>query len=154
MLTHIDKKGNAQMVDISHKESSIRTAMASGKIRVSKSVIEQISNKKNNKGDVLNIAKIAAILATKNTSNLIPLCHQIHLDNINAEFTIHEKEKAIEVVSIISCKEKTGAEMEALTCVSVALLTIYDMCKSEDKKMNIYDIKLIKKTGGKSDFKK
>lgn len=154
MLSHIDKKGNAKIVDISEKNITNRTAIAYGAISVSKEIFQQIKLNTNKKGDILTIAKIAGILAAKNTSNLIPLCHSIKLDDIQIDFTMNENENFISCIAKVKCSEKTGVEMEALTAISISLLTIYDMCKAISKDMTIFEIKLIKKQGGKSDYSK
>ena len=154
MLSHIDKKGNARIVDISKKNITNRTAIAYGAISVSKEIFQQIKLNTNKKGDILTVAKIAGILAAKNTSNLIPLCHSIKLDDIQIDFTMNENENFISCMAEVKCSEKTGVEMEALTAISISLLTIYDMCKAISKDMTIFEIKLIKKQGGKSDYSK
>ena len=150
MLTHIDKDGNAKMVDISKKNNSNRVAIAYGFIELNNETIDLIKVGNLKKGDVLTVAKIAGIQASKKTSSLIPLCHNINLDSINIEFRISNKENKIYCQSTVGCSGKTGVEMEALTAVSIALLTIYDMCKSSDKNMVISEIKLVEKHGGKS----
>tara|TARA_B100000787_G_scaffold106424_1_gene78971 strand:+ start:626 stop:1099 length:474 start_codon:yes stop_codon:yes gene_type:complete len=150
MLTHIDKDGNAKMVDISKKNNSNRVAIAYGFIELNNATIDLIKVGNLKKGDVLTVAKIAGIQASKKTSSLIPLCHNINLDSINIEFRISNKENKIYCQSTVGCSGKTGVEMEALTAVSIALLTIYDMCKASDKNMVISEIKLIEKHGGKS----
>ena len=150
MLSHIDKDGNAKMVDISEKNNSERLARASGFIELNNETIHLVETGALKKGDVLTVAKIAAIQASKKTSSLIPLCHNINLDSINIEFGISNKENKIYCKSTVGCLGKTGVEMEALTAVSIALLTIYDMCKASDKNMVISEIKLIEKHGGKS----
>tara|TARA_B110000261_G_scaffold163971_1_gene211588 strand:+ start:3334 stop:3807 length:474 start_codon:yes stop_codon:yes gene_type:complete len=150
MLTHIDKDGNAKMVDISKKNNSNRVAIAYGFIELNNATIDLIKVGNLKKGDVLTVAKIAGIQASKKTSSLIPLCHNINLDSINIEFRISNKENKIYCQSAVGCSGKTGVEMEALTAVSIALLTIYDMCKSSDKNMVISEIKLVEKHGGKS----
>ena len=150
MLTHIDKDGNAKMVDVSKKSDSNRIAIASGLIELNNATIRLIEVGNLKKGDVLTVAKIAGIQASKKTSSLIPLCHNINLDSINIEFRISNKENKIYCQSTVGCSGKTGVEMEALTAVSIALLTIYDMCKASDKNMVISEIKLIEKHGGKS----
>jgi cyclic pyranopterin phosphate synthase len=150
MLTHIDKDGNAKMVDISKKNNSNRVAIAYGFIELNNATIDLIKVGNLKKGDVLTVAKIAGIQASKKTSSLIPLCHNINLDSINIEFRISNKENKIYCQSTVGCSGKTGVEMEALTAVSIALLTIYDMCKSSDKNMVISEIKLVEKHGGKS----
>ena len=149
MLTHIDKKGNAKIVNISQKKINKRQAVACGRISVSKKTLQTIKNNTIKKGDVLTVAKIAGIMSAKNTSGIIPLCHPI-----NIAFLINENKNFISAKALVTCKEKTGVEMEALTAVSICLLTIYDMCKAIDKEMIIENIHLIEKIGGKSDFKK
>jgi cyclic pyranopterin phosphate synthase len=150
MLTHIDNDGNAKMVDISDKNNTDRIAIASGFIKLNKETIQLVKTGDLKKGDVLTVAKIAAIQASKKTSSLIPLCHNINLNKINIQFNIDIQEGKIYCKSTINCSGKTGVEMEALTAVSVALLTIYDMCKASDKNMSISEIKLLEKRGGKS----
>ena len=150
MLSHIDKNGDAKMVDISEKNNTDRIAIASGFIKLNKETINLVEIGNLNKGDVLTVAKIAAIQGAKKTSSLIPLCHNINLNNILIEFKINNKENKIYCKSTIRCSDKTGVEMEALTAVSVGLLTIYDMCKSSDKNMVISEIKVLEKHGGKS----
>ena len=150
MLTHIDNDGNAKMVDVSEKNNTDRVAVASGFIELKTETLELVKIGNLKKGDVLTVAKIAAIQASKKTSNLIPLCHNINLNKIDIEFNIDNEGNKIYCKSTINCSGKTGVEMEALTAVSVALLTIYDMCKSSDKNMLISEIKLLEKRGGKS----
>jgi len=149
MLTHIDKKGNAKIVDISKKTPTNRLAVANGSIKISDKVLEQIKLNNNKKGDILTVAKIAGIMAAKSTYQIIPLCHPLSINDISIEFKIDHKRKIIESTCTVKCYEKTGVEMEALTAVSISLLTIYDMCKAIDKQMEINHIKLIKKLGGK-----
>jgi len=150
MLSHIDKNGDAKMVDISEKDNTERVAIASGFIELNEETIHLVKIGNLKKGDVLTVAKIAAIQAAKKTSSLIPLCHNINLNGIDIKFKIDKNENKIYCQSTISCSGSTGVEMEALTAVSVALLTIYDMCKASDKYMRISGIKLIEKHGGKS----
>ena len=150
MLSHLDKKGNAKIVDISEKNITKRAAIASGKISVSNEIIKQIKNNENKKGDIFTVAKIAAIMASKKTAELIPLCHPLSIEDIQINFDIDESKKIIIVQVSLKSEGKTGVEMEALTSASIALLTIYDMCKAMTHKMKIFDIKLLKKTGGKS----
>ena len=154
ILTHIDEKGNAKIVNVATKEVTKRKAIAFGMIKVSSEVISIIKSDNNKKGDVLNVSKIAGIMAAKNTSNLIPLCHPIVLENIDLNFKIDTTKNQIKVTATVECSGKTGVEMESLTAVSIALLTIYDMCKAVDKKMEIKKIFLLSKTGGKEDFTK
>ena len=154
ILTHIDKKGNAKIVNVASKEITQRIAVAYGVIKVSSDVIFIIKSDANKKGDVINVSKIAGIMAAKKTSTLIPLCHPITLENIDLNFKIDGKKNQIEVTATVESSGKTGVEMESLTAVSVSLLTIYDMCKAVDKNMEIKEIYLLSKTGGKEDFKK
>ena len=154
ILTHIDEKGNAKIVNVATKGVTKRKAIAFGMIKVSSEVISIIKSDDNKKGDVLNVSKIAGIMAAKNTSNLIPLCHPIVLENIDLNFKIDTTKNLIKVTATVECSGKTGVEMESLTAVSIALLTIYDMCKAVDKKMEIKKIFLLSKTGGKEDFTK
>ena len=134
------------------KKDSKRTAIAQGIIQFSKSTFKKIETLKTKKGEIKNTAIIAGILSAKKTSELIPLCHNIEIENINIDIKSLKKICALKIVSSVKSKSKTGVEMEALTAVSVACLTIYDMCKSIDKKIVIKDIRLIKKRGGNSDF--
>jgi len=152
MLSHLDKKGNAKIVDISDKKISERYAIASGKISINKAICEQIKKKSNKKGDIFTVSKIAGIMAAKKTHFLIPLCHPLKLEDIQIKFKFDEKNQIIFVESKVKCFEKTGVEIEALTAVSITLLTIYDMCKAVSSQMKIFDIKLIEKKGGKSNL--
>lgn len=149
-FTHFDSNGNAIMVDVSEKEITSRLACAKGRIQVSSEVMESIISGNSKKGDVLSVARIAGIMATKKTSELIPLCHTLNLTKVNIDFSIDEVKKEIEVTCVAKVDGKTGVEMEALTGASVALLTIYDMCKAMDKSMIIKSIYLDEKQGGKS----
>lgn len=154
MLTHINEKGYAKMVDISDKDNTIRRAIATGKIYMSKETIQRIKSGGMKKGDVLSVAQVAGIMGAKNTPVNIPMCHQINLVGCDLEFNIDENKGCIEIFATTKSVGKTGVEMEALSSVSIAALTIYDMCKAIDKKMIISDIHLLEKTGGKSgDFK-
>ena len=143
-LSHVDAEGRAQMVDVSAKPAMARTAIASGRIKLEPGTIKLIANKKNPKGDVFAVARIAGIQAAKQTAGLIPLCHTLPLSNVQIEITATKD--ALEVQCTARTVAQTGVEMEALTGVTVALLTIYDMCKAVDKQMRISDIKLVKKT--------
>jgi cyclic pyranopterin phosphate synthase len=142
-LFHVDKKGEAKMVDISHKKVVHREATASGIIYLQPETIELIKKDQVKKGDVLSVARIAAISAAKKTFDLIPLCHNIPISKIGVSFDI--KDDRIDITSHTACEAKTGTEMEALTAVSIASLTIYDMCKAVDETMVISDIKLLEK---------
>jgi len=142
-LTHIDKKGKAVMVDVGDKDLQIRIARARGHITLSDETVNLINENLLKKGDVLNVAQIAGITAAKQTSNLIPLCHNIVLDNVKVNAIVDSSGVIVE--SEVRCFGKTGVEMEALTAVSVALLTVYDMCKAVDKNMLIDSIRLTEK---------
>jgi len=149
-LTHFDHQGQAHMVDVGDKSDTQRTAIATGSISMLPSTLQLILKGDAKKGDVLGIARIAAIQASKRTSDLIPLCHPISLTKVNVEFSIDEKTSSVHCTTTAQCVGKTGVEMEALTATSVALLTIYDMIKSADRGMVIGEIKLLEKQGGKS----
>ena len=149
-LTHFDENGKAVMVDVSGKNVTRRTARAAGKIRVSSGVMNAVLGGSAEKGDVLGVARIAGIMAAKKTSELIPLCHLLPLDSVRISFECDKEAGTISAECTVSNTGKTGVEMEALTGVSVSLLTIYDMCKAIDKRMEIGDIRLIEKHGGKS----
>ena len=142
-LTHIDKKGKAIMVDVGDKENQLRIARASGHIHLGTETIRLIEDNLLKKGDVLTVSQIAGITAAKRTSELIPLCHNIVLNKISVD--AHVDSTGVNVISEVKCTGKTGVEMEALTAVSVALLTVYDMCKAVDKNMIIDNINLIEK---------
>ncbi len=149
-LTHFDEQGQAWMVDVGDKAETERMAVAHGMIRVSPEVFLAIREGTAKKGDVLGVARIAGIMGAKKTSELIPLCHILMLTKCSVEFVLHEEEKAVEAICTVKTRGKTGVEMEALTGVQVALLTIYDMCKAIDKGMVITDVCLLRKEGGKS----
>ena len=149
-LNHFDSKGNAIMVDVTEKNVTERKAIAKGKIFVNDETYKRILDGNMTKGEVLGVARIAGIMATKKTSDLIPMCHPLMLTKSQIDFEFNEKEKSITAISTVKLSGKTGVEMEALTGVNVALLTIYDMCKAIDKNMVISDIHLVEKTGGKS----
>lgn len=149
-LTHFDDEGNAIMVDVSGKQDTTRTAVAKGKIKVNKDVMDAIINREVKKGDVLAVAQIAGIMAVKKTWELIPLCHPLMLQKCSIDFDIDKDKNEVEAICTVKVDGKTGVEMEALMGVHIALLTIYDMCKAIDKSMVMTDIHLVKKTGGKS----
>lgn len=149
-LTHFDDKGNAVMVDVSDKNITKREAIAKGKIYVNSAVMDAVINDKVEKGDVLGVARVAGIMAVKRTWELIPMCHPLMITKCSIDFNINEEENYIEAICTARVNGKTGVEMEALTGVNVVLLTIYDMCKAIDKSMEMGDIHLSKKTGGKS----
>lgn len=149
-LTHFDSKGQAIMVDVTAKKETERTAIAKGRIRVSPDTLRAITEGTAKKGDVLGVARVAGIMGVKRTSELIPMCHPLMLGKCSVDFSILEESCEVEAVCTAKLTGQTGVEMEALTGVSVALLTIYDMCKAIDKRMEITGIHLAKKTGGKS----
>lgn len=149
-LTHIDKKGKARMVDVTAKEITEREAVAKGSIFMKKDTLKAVVANEIKKGDVLGTAKIAGIMAAKKVGDLIPLCHPLNIDSVDILFEPIRKTNCIDITAIAKASGKTGVEMEALAAVSVAALTIYDMCKAMDKGMIISDIRLIKKTGGRS----
>lgn len=149
-FSHFDTNGNAIVVDVTNKSSSIREATATGSIKVSTDIMDKIKNHEVVKGDVLTIARIAGIMATKRTGDLIPLCHPLMLTKSSIEFELDSKSNTINVFCTAKLEGKTGVEMEALTGASIALLTIYDMCKAVDKNMRIEQVYLLRKTGGKS----
>ena len=147
-FTHFDQKGNAVMVDVHEKADTYRVAVAAGTITVNEEVFQAITNHTAKKGDVLGIARIAGIMGAKKNSELIPLCHIIALTDCEISFELDEKHRQIKATCKTSCIGKTGVEMEAMTGVSVALLTIYDMCKAMDRGMVISEIHLVEKMGG------
>lgn len=149
-FTHFDEQGSAHMVDVSSKPETPRIAIASGRITMLPDTLARILSGRADKGDVLGVARIAAIQATKRTADLIPLCHPIALTRVEVEFVTHTEEAAIECRVTTQTTGKTGVEMEALTGVSVGLLTIYDMCKAVDRGMRITDVRLLEKQGGRS----
>lgn len=149
-FTHFDNSGNARMVDVSEKNKSERVAIAVSKIKVSKETLELIKEGKIGKGDVLGVARVAGIMASKQTSNLIPMCHPLMISSCNIDFEINDEENSIEIKVTVKIVDKTGVEMEALTAATISALTIYDMCKAIDKRMVIECTHLLKKTGGKS----
>ncbi|MEC7671558.1 MAG: cyclic pyranopterin monophosphate synthase MoaC [Pseudomonadota bacterium] len=149
-FTHINNSGDANMVDISDKKASKRVAIASGSVNVSKKTLELIKNDNVEKGDIFSTARIAGIMASKKTHELIPLCHNINIDFIKVDISVDSKMSSINVICESQTSQKTGVEMEALVACYVACLTIYDMIKSRDKKASITDIKLDFKSGGKS----
>ncbi len=149
-FNHFDKNGNAIMVDVSEKPVTARTAVAVGTIRVSPEIINAVQNGTAQKGDVLGVARVAGIMATKRTSELIPLTHPLPLTKVSVDFAVNAEAGTITATCAAKTDGKTGVEMEALTGASVALLTVYDMCKAIDKRMCIENIHLLEKHGGKS----
>ncbi len=151
MLTHINENGEAVMVDVGNKEVTVRTATAYARIRMQSETLEALMNASLKKGDGLSAARIAGIMGAKKTGELIPLCHNIPIDKITVDFE-KESDCTLGIYVSAKCTYKTGIEMEALTGASVAALTIYDMCKAIDREMVVEEIKLLDKTGGKSDY--
>ena len=149
-FNHFDEAGNAIMVDVTGKDPTCRTAVAEGTIKVTRPILEAITGRTAAKGDVLGVARVAGIMAAKRTWELIPLCHPLLLSHLSVDFEILEEVCAVRATCTVKLSGKTGVEMEALTGVSVALLTIYDMCKAIDKGMELGDIHLVHKEGGKS----
>ncbi len=149
-FTHIDSAGNAVMVDVTNKQVTSRVAVAEGRISMSRVCYEAVRDGRAKKGDVLGVAQVAGIMGAKCTADLIPLCHRLNLTKCHVEFELLDACNAILARCTTACQGVTGVEMEALTGVSTALLTIYDMCKALDKSMVIGDIRLIEKQGGKS----
>lgn len=149
-FTHIDGNGNALMVDVGDKEITRRTAIAEGYIRMSPECFAMVAEGRAKKGDVLGVAQIAGIMAAKRTSDIIPLCHPLMLSKVTVELELIPESNEVRAVCTACCEGKTGVEMEALTGVSAALLTVYDMCKAVDKGMEIGPIRLLEKHGGKS----
>ncbi|MBI15029.1 MAG: cyclic pyranopterin monophosphate synthase MoaC [Chloroflexi bacterium] len=148
-LTHLNRKGEANMVNIKSKEITDRVAVAIASLEMKKTTIDLLKKTAFEKGDVLSVARVAGIMASKKTSELIPLCHPLAITKAGIEFDINEKENTLKIESTIETTGKTGVEMEALTAASVAALTVYDMCKSVDKEIKI-KISLVSKKGGKS----
>ena len=147
-FTHFNEEGRARMVDVSGKPESFRTASALGTVRMAASTVEAIRTGGVSKGDVLAVAQVAAVMAAKRTWELIPMCHPLGLTGVDVRFAL--REEAVEILAQVKCRGETGVEMEALTAVSAAALTIYDMCKALQKDMEITGIRLVEKTGGKS----
>ena len=149
-FTHFNEQGRAKMVDVGGKAPSHRTAVAGARVLVSRETFALIQTGGMKKGDVLTVAQIAGVMGAKRTPDLIPMCHPIGITGINLELSLDEARCAVDIRATVSCDGKTGVEMEALTGVSVALLTVYDMCKAMDKRMVISDVHLAEKHGGKS----
>ncbi len=148
-LSHFDKKGDARMVDVSAKPISVRTAVASGSVRMKPATLQTVLTGSGTKGDVLQVARLAGIMAAKQTALLIPLCHTIPLTSVEIEFAF-SSDDCLNICATTRAEHKTGVEMEALTAVSIAALTVYDMCKSIDRAMTIDSIQLEQKSGGSS----
>jgi len=149
-FTHIDDEGRVRMVDVTDKKPTVREAVAEGSVFMSSETFDLIRNQKVKKGNVLETARIAGIMAAKKTSELIPMCHPLNITHVQIDFTPDKTQGCIGIEATVRTIDQTGVEMEALTAVCVAALTIYDMCKSYDKGMVVSKIQLLKKTGGKS----
>lgn len=149
-FSHFNESGRARMVNVGDKSDTKRTAMAAGRVLVNETTMELIKTGGLKKGDVLGTAQIGGIMGAKNTPHIIPMCHPIMLSGVDIDFTLNQEELAVEITATATCTGATGVEMEALTAVSVAALTVYDMCKAVQKDMVIDNIRLLKKTGGKS----
>ena len=149
-FTHFNENGRAKMVDVSEKSETSRTAVAAGCVRMNRETFELVKSGGMKKGDVLGAAQIAGIMAAKRTPDLIPMCHTLLLSGVDMTFELNDADCAVEITATVRCQGVTGVEMEALTAVSVAALTVYDMCKAVQKDMEITDIRLLSKSGGKS----
>jgi len=149
-LNHFNQRGEAHMVDVGDKDVTQRIAVAEGVIRMQAETVQRILEGSHKKGDVLAVARVAGVMASKRTADLVPLCHPLQLSHVDIQLNVDEKEQFVHCVVEVKTSGKTGVEMEALTAVQVTLLTIYDMCKAMDRGMLMTDIGLVKKTGGKS----
>ncbi|MGD9107096.1 MAG: cyclic pyranopterin monophosphate synthase MoaC [Desulfobacterales bacterium] len=149
-FTHLDKEGRVRMVDVSGKKPTLRVAMAQGVVSMNRETLEKVLNQRVKKGNVLETARIAGIMAAKKTWDLIPMCHPLNITHIAVDFFPDKEKNSIRIQAAARAMDQTGVEMEALTAVSVAGLTLYDMCKSYDRTMTISDICLLEKSGGKS----
>ena len=149
-LTHFDEHGAARMVDVSEKDETVREAVAAGSVVMLPETLRLILDKKVSKGDVFGVARVAGIMAAKKTADLIPMCHQLNLASVEISFEPDENGSRVNITATVRTTGKTGVEMEALTAVAAAGLTIYDMCKAVDRAMIVTELRLIKKTGGKS----
>ena len=147
-FTHFNEQGRAKMVDVGEKPVSQRVAVAAARVLVNENTFALIRSGGMKKGDVLTVAQIAGVMGAKRTPDIIPMCHPILMDGINLDLHLDEQRKSVEIYATVSCDGRTGVEMEALTAVSTAALTVYDMCKAVQKDMVITDIRLVKKTGG------
>ena len=149
-LNHFNQRGEAHMVDVGEKNITQRTAVAEGTIHMQAETLQRIVQGSHKKGDVLGVARIAGVMAAKKTADLIPLCHPLQLTHVDIQLNADEKKQTVHCIVEVKTDGKTGVEMEALTAVQIALLTIYDMCKAMDRGMSMSDIGLVKKSGGKS----
>ena len=147
-FTHFNEQGRAKMVDVGEKPVSTRTALAAGRVLVNEETFALIRSGGMKKGDVLTVAQVAGVMGAKRTPDLIPMCHPILIDGINLSLHLDEQRRSVEIEAAVSCAGRTGVEMEALTAVSTAALTVYDMCKAVQKDMVISDIRLVRKSGG------
>ncbi len=147
-FTHFNEEGRARMVDVTGKDETFRTAVAAGTVRMSRETADAIRNGAVAKGDVLAVAQVGGIMAAKKTAHIIPMCHPVAITGVDISFSVNDD--SVDILATVKCSGKTGVEMEALTAVSAAALTIYDMCKALQKDMEITDIRLLEKTGGKS----
>ena len=149
-FSHFNESGRAHMVDVSQKDETVRTAVAEGRVRMNPETFALVKTGGMKKGDVLTTAQIAGVMAAKKTSDIIPMCHTLALTGVDLSFDLNEADCTVDITATVKCRGVTGVEMEALTAVSVAALTVYDMCKAVQKDMEITDICLLTKTGGKS----
>lgn len=149
-FTHIDAEGNARMVDVGEKDATTRTATAKGTVLMAAETLKKITDRGFKKGDVLSVAQLAGIMGAKKTPDLIPLCHPLMLTSVKVSLTPDAQRNAVDIEATCKLSGQTGVEMEALTAVTVAALTVYDMCKAVDKAMHITDVRLVHKAGGKS----
>ncbi len=149
-LSHFNVRGDVHMVDIGEKDITKRRAVASGVIQMQAETLQRIVSGEHKKGDVLSVARVAGVMASKKTADLIPLCHPLQLSHVDIQLTVDEKNQSVNCTAIVETSGKTGVEMEALTAVQITLLTIYDMCKAMDRGMIMSNISLQSKTGGKS----
>ena len=149
-FTHFNESGRAKMVDVSEKSETSRTAVAAGRVCMNRETFELVKSGGMKKGDVLGAAQIAGIMAAKRTPDLIPMCHTLLLSGVDMAFELNDAECTVDITATVRCQGVTGVEMEALTAVSVAALTVYDMCKAVQKDMEITDVRLLSKSGGKS----
>lgn len=149
-LNHFNQRGEAHMVDVGEKDVTQRTAVAEGSISMQAETLQRIIEGNHKKGDVLAVARVAGVMASKRTADLVPLCHPLQLTHVDIQLNVDEKKQIVHCVAEVKTDGKTGVEMEALTAVQITLLTIYDMCKAMDRGMVMSDIGLVKKSGGKS----
>jgi cyclic pyranopterin phosphate synthase len=149
-LTHVDDQGRARMVDVTQKEDTHRVAIARGQVLMQPKTLRLVAQNQIAKGDVLTVAQVAGIMAAKQTPQIIPMCHPLMLTGIDVRLTLNESASRVEIEARVSTTGKTGVEMEALTAVTVAALTVYDMCKAVDRGMQIHAVRLVRKSGGKS----